>query len=346
MIKKFTGLFDALGAVYKAGTYDLSLFPPLVEESYEILGANATSEVYASLGKPPNIKTYSVFVDDANIENMSRPYRESLFIEDYETWVNEWDRMIASIDVQKRKMVYSETQRVLYSASLSFFAVVDLYKRGSRQTNGTFLERLLGTLLSNVTGFPLSHHIPMIAGIDDAGDDDSKVPTDIVLDPGKGSYKLVFPVKVSTRERIGQIFTHQRILDTEFPGRYRSALLCVSETQLMKGKHSVQETCVPGQVTFNEKYIAHIDALYYLDPPFAYINDQITVAVRKISDLFAQDLSAISAAVAKASITECGGVVSTVNCNLPSGHEGDHFFVPLRGIRIPSDVLAGPDVAD
>ena len=353
-------LFEEVGVSYRSDKFDLDVFPPLVSACYAILEAEATTAHYADVRrvKMRGTKTYwskpySVFISKADPDNISRPYRSSNFISHYSDWEEAWKNMVDSIDRPARKLSYRDTDRVIYSASMTFFAVIDILSPGSRQTNGTFLERLLGTLLVLVTGYPLKRGGVTIAAAQALVDGEStgsgnegSVPTDIVLDPGEGRYKLVFPVKISTRERIGQVFTQQRILDTSFPGTYRSALLCVSETQLLKRKRGAKETCLPKQVNFLEKYIAHVDALYYLDPPFAYIDDAITVPVRRISDLFDQDLAAISEAVELEREESCGDELSVVTCNLPAGHRGEHQFRPARGVQIPSPKLRLGQVSD
>lgn len=353
-LDKLFDLFDALGGAYKYERYDLNLIPPIVEECYAILGSATPqyyNEVKRKLSKTQTLhKEYWVF-EDGKSKEISRPYRPSLFFATYPIWFDTWKKMLGKIDQRSRSMHHADTDKVLYSASTAFFAVIDLYMRDARKRNGTFFEWLLGTLLYEVTGYPVGAHIAILSKIESTegtkeNGDSGNVPTDIVLDPGGGRYKLVFPAKISTRERINQIFTHQRILDTEFPGQYRSALLCVSECQLLTKGHRVQETCVPTQVSFNERYIAHIDALYYLDPPFPYIADAIRVPVRRISDLFATDLAAMTQHSKQQAQNLCGAVISTVRCNLPKHANGEHVYMPPRGAPITSSALSAADVAD
>lgn len=354
-LDKLFHLFDALGDAYRNHRSAPALIPPIVEECYRILKSETGSSHYNDVTrklKTGNVtKKYFVFKDTASGE-ISRPYRQKLFIDDYQEWLRRWNAMIASIDQTSKTMNYAETDRVLYSASTAFFAVIDLFMRDARKRNGTFFEWLLGTLLHQVTGYKIGAHIAILAtatanGQTSSGNDDGgSVPTDIVLDQGEGRYKLVFPAKISTRERINQIFTHQRILDVEFPGEYRSALLCVSECQLLKKASKVQETCIPKQVTFNEKYVAHVDALYYLDPPFPYVNDAIKVPVRRISDLFASDLKAMATEAEKEAVELCGHVISTVKCNRPKHSNDEHRFNPPRGSPVTSKSLSQKDVGD
>ena len=349
-LKQLLQRFAEIGASYRADRFELDVFPEIVRESFDILGRSAIRQHYNDISRGDARKSYWVFLSKTRDTNISRPYRPSLFIDDFAEWSERWAHMVASIDTRSCTMRYTDTQRVLYTASVAFFAAIDLSeRRGSRKTNGTFFEWLLGTLLVRTSNYTLTRHTPITAvSLEEskAGSGDASVPTDIVLDPGDEKCKLVFPAKISTRERIGQIFTHQRILEAKFPGRYRSALLCVSETQLMKRTHTVQETCVPTQIMLNKKYIADIDALYYLDPPFGYINDATGVPVRRISDLFACDLAAMAKVVEHVEVTDCGEVVSTLRCNLPKGHDGGHSFIPPHGTRIESARLSKDDVAD
>jgi hypothetical protein len=83
---------------------------------------------------------------------------------------------------------------------------------------------------------------------------------------------IVFPVKITTRERIVQPFAHQRILDSVFgEGQYKSVLVCVSETQRDK-ENNVKEICVPGTIRLFQKHLARLSGIYYLDPPERYLN--------------------------------------------------------------------------
>lgn len=44
-------------------------------------------------------------------------------------------------------------------------------------------------------------------------EESSTLPTDFIFDLGAGKPKFHIPVKMSTRERVIQVFAHQRVLD-------------------------------------------------------------------------------------------------------------------------------------
>ena len=109
-------------------------------------------------------------------------------------------------------------------------------------------------------------------------------------DPG-----LVVPVKITTRERVGQPYTHQRILDSVFgEGVYRSVLVCMSEMQRDK-QHSANSICVPGPIRLYQTHVAKLSGLYYLDPPARYLDEDVTsvVPVRKVGTLLCSDLESL-----------------------------------------------------
>ena len=66
----------------------------------------------------------------------------------------------------------------------------------------------------------------------------------------------------------------------------------------------------------------------------------------RISDLFSTDIAAMSRAIEAASAEDCGQTISTIDCNLPKGHDGDHLFLPPRGTPLGSRKLTENDVGD
>jgi hypothetical protein len=174
---------------------------------------------------------------------------------------------------------------ILYTAAIAFAACYDLYSPKSRKTPGTFFEVLIGTILTVVSGLPRSKQISL-------PDTKYKVTTDIVLQGSNGKPSLVIATKITTRERIGQPWMHQRILDEAFGrGKYKSILVAVSELQRDE-EQGVNEICVPGQVALFQKYLSQMYGLYYLDPPAAYCTKEIVelLPVGPLSLLFGEVL--------------------------------------------------------
>jgi hypothetical protein len=147
---------------------------------------------------------------------------------------------------------------------------------------------LLGSILS---AFLPQHKRGKFISLPEFGE---KVSTDIVLDDGV--LGIVFPAKITTRERIVQPYAHQRILDSVFgDARYKSVLLCVSETQRDDKKQGVNNICVPGTIKLFQAHLSKLSGLYYLDPPVRYLQDDILslVPVGDFGKLFKTALKAM-----------------------------------------------------
>lgn len=97
------------------------------------------------------------------------------------------------------------------------------------------------------------------------------LPTDFIFDLGGGKPKFHVPVKTSTRERVIQVFAHQRVLDGVHGfGRFTGVLVCLAETKLDHERKEVIEICVPKQWGLYQRFIAPIYRFYYFDVPDKY----------------------------------------------------------------------------
>jgi hypothetical protein len=86
-----------------------------------------------------------------------------------------------------------------------------------------------------------------------------------------GGVRVHLPVKMSTRERVVQAWSHQRILEGAFgEGTYKGIMVLFSETKLDSRNHEVVEICVPDQWLVYQKLLAKIDRIYYFDLPLRY----------------------------------------------------------------------------
>jgi hypothetical protein len=102
-------------------------------------------------------------------------------------------------------------------------------------------------------------------------EESGSLPTDLIFDLGKGKPKFHVPVKTSTRERVIQVFAHQRVLDGVHGfGSFRGILVCLAETKLDHRSREVVEICVPKQWTLYHKFIAPMHRFYYFDVPRKY----------------------------------------------------------------------------
>jgi len=242
---------------------------------------------------------YNVFRLNTGV---SRPIRPDLFIFDAATLVTSQQSLLSLLRTREHHWSDSNillATRVVYTSVLSFACCIDLWKRSSRKTPGTFFEIYVASLLPFLlpTG-RLSKHVPL-PGLDVTDDmlstqetsdsDSSSVATDLVISQPNSSKHVVIPLKITTRERIVQPFAHQRILDSAFgQGTYHSFLTCVSETQLDHRTLSVKQVCVPGTVKLFQKHLGQIAGLYYCDVPQRYSASDMTscLPVQPIGSLF------------------------------------------------------------
>ena len=224
---------------------------------------------------------------------LSRPYLPALFVADPNDFQSAWVRLLAACNpiTHRVELPADEVNRTVYTAAMSFCLCFDLWKPKSRKSPGTQFEMLLGCILSRLLpSHTRSKHVPL------PGEEES-VATDIVLTAPSGDRALVFPAKITTRERIVQPFAHQRILDSVFgEGRYRSLIVCVSEMQRDE-EHGANEVCVPGTIRLFQKHLAAVTGLYYLDPPHRYLRADLTSVVRvaSVGELLALELAALVA---------------------------------------------------
>ena len=154
-----------------------------------------------------------------------------------------------------------------YRIAISFCASIDLLKSGDKKTPGTFFEYFMGFMYANKLGIAPTKQLDVL-NIDIS---DAKLPTDFIFDLGKHKPKFHVPVKTSTRERVIQVWAHQRVLDGVYGvGRFHGMLNCLAETKLAKVKMEVTEICLPVQWHVYQLFIAQLKRVYYLDMPKKY----------------------------------------------------------------------------
>jgi hypothetical protein len=131
--------------------------------------------------------------------------------------------------------------KVAYTAAMSYPLAADLTKDGDKKSPGTFFEILVGHIFAarydvNPTR---TVQIPTL-------DTQTNIPTDYVFElPNKRRIHL--PIKITSRERVVQVWAHQKLLDGMLGlGRFRGVLVCLSETNKQQNT-SVVEVCLPGQ---------------------------------------------------------------------------------------------------
>lgn len=176
-------------------------------------------------------------------------------------------------------------QRCLYTAAISFPAARDLEGNGDQKSPGTFLEELVGNLIGRI--YEVRPTTTVTAPTLDL---EVSLPTDLIFDLGSEKSRLHVPVKLSTRERVIQVWAHQRVLDgMHGVNRFKGMLVVLGETNRKSGDNSIAEVCLPKQWTAYQMYIAQLARVYYFDVPEKYRNlknQYPFLQVRAFADFF------------------------------------------------------------
>jgi hypothetical protein len=207
-------------------------------------------------------KEYFAFGAEGKI---SRPVNKALYVGDLSGWNDLLDRLARN---DFRRADATRITQAIYTAAISFCASIDLLKRGDQKTPGTFFEYLVGHLFAARLGVNPRTRLPVL-NVDDLK---TELPTDFVFDLGKGKPKFHLPVKTSTRERVIQVWAHQRVLDGVYgTGLFLGTPVILTETKNDVVKREVIEICLPDQWRLYQMHIAQLKRIYYLDVPAAYI---------------------------------------------------------------------------
>ena len=166
-----------------------------------------------------------------------------------------------------------ELTSAVYTIAISFCACIDLFKIRDQKTPGTFFEIFIGSLFARrINKAPIKSL--EILNLDMS----TSLPTDFIFDLGANKIKFHVPVKTSTRERVIQVWAHQRVLDGVYGwGRFNGILIVMSETKTDSKNNSVIEICLPDQWRLYQMFISQMQRVYYLDLPDKY---------RKLNDVF------------------------------------------------------------
>jgi len=156
--------------------------------------------------------------------------------------------------------------KILYSAAMSYCGATDLLKKDDKKTPGTFFEAFVGHLVARTFNLNPTTSIEVLNL-----DLKTELPTDYVFDFGPGKNKIHLPIKTSTRERVVQVWAHQRVLDGVYGvNRFKGLLTCLTETNMQRKTMSVVEVCLPDQWAIYQMFISQLHRVYYFDPPNKY----------------------------------------------------------------------------
>jgi hypothetical protein len=186
---------------------------------------------------------------------------------EYDPDPSEWDRLLKAVQAGDASgFSIQDDTRAVYAAAVSFCAIIDLTKSGDQKTPGTFFEYLIGHLFASRLGVNPRTRLPVLNL-----DMDTTLPTDFVFDLGANRAKFHLPIKTSTRERVIQVWAHQRVLDGVYgTGRFIGTPVILAETKTDTKKREVIEICLPDQWRIYQMHIAQLKRIYYLDVPVSY----------------------------------------------------------------------------
>ena len=160
----------------------------------------------------------------------------------------------------------STLDKLLYTMAMSFCCATDVQKQGDKKTPATFFESFIGNIFARELGANPRKQVEVL-NLDMA----ATLPTDFLFDAGSRKCRIHLPVKLSTRERVVQVWAHQRVLDGVYGfGRFRGILVVGTETLVSKETHKVTEICLPDQWSVYQMFISQLWRVYYLDMPVRY----------------------------------------------------------------------------
>jgi len=227
----------------------------LVEVSLRFLQAEGTAVDLISKVPGKEYFTYK----KGNI--LARPVNKRLFLADGTTIRRLWNSWLAE------QIGASDFATLSYTAALAPCLAMELFDRQNKKGPATYFECFIGHLFSKSIGVnPTRRATLPVAG------QAVRMTMDFLFDLGPNHRKVHLPVKMSTRERVVQAWSHQRLLDAAYgEGIYRGIMVLFSETKLDSRTLQVVEICVPDQWLAYQSLLSRMDRIYYLDAPQRYL---------------------------------------------------------------------------
>ncbi len=223
-------------------------------------------------------------------DRFSRAVNAKQFVPDDRQW-----KTFATAAVKRdlSRFTPEKLTNLIYTVAISFCCYIDLTKQRDQKTPGTFLEYLISHLFAWRLRVNPTTRIQVLNL-----DMDTQLPTDFIFNLGKDRPKFHLPIKASTRERVIQVWAHQRVLDGVFgTGRFLGTPVILAETKTDAVKREVIEICLPEQWRIYQMHIAQLKRIYYLDVPTTYekLNDVFPPIVVKSFGHFFFEADTLSA---------------------------------------------------
>jgi hypothetical protein len=207
-------------------------------------------------------KKYVGFRGNDGRTAVSRPANASLFIPDANKVNSKWENWMNG------KLPDSDLSAMAYTVALAPCLAMEIFDRANKKGPATYFEYLIGHLVSKEIGTPPSKQVQV--PVREYPSHAVRLTMDFVFNLSD-NHRLHLAIKMSSRERVLQAWSHQRILDSAFGvGRYTGLLVVFSETKLDSRSLEVVEICVPNQWLAYQSYLGTLDRIYYFDIPGRY----------------------------------------------------------------------------
>jgi hypothetical protein len=219
ILDKYEKLRQVLG--HADGT---ALIAEIVSECAAFLAAGTTVLALKSMVEG---KRYFAFRHNDAKGRISRPVNEDLYIADTQELLQLLEKLKANPAMDW--LPEDQCNRFLYTIAMAFCAFNDVSSDQDKKTPGTYFELLVGHLLALTFGVQPRNRVEVLT----VEDERSTLPTDFIFDLGPRQLKFHVPVKISTRERVVQVWAHQRMLNGVYgEGRFKGVLVALAETRL------------------------------------------------------------------------------------------------------------------
>ena len=212
------------------------------------------------ISKVPDKQYFSFKLAGTSVK-LSRPVNSDLFNPGFRSRLENFHT------AELTGLPLAERMSFLYTVAMGYCCATDLLKTGDQKTPATFFECLIRHLLARTFRINPRTQVEVLR-LEEEG---TTLPTDLIFDLGGPRPKFHVPVKISTRERVIQVFAHQRVLDGVHGfNRFRGILVCLTETKLDHRTREVVEICLPKQWDLYQRFIAPMHRFYYFDVPKKY----------------------------------------------------------------------------
>ena len=159
-------------------------------------------------------KKYCAYHVKGTPKLLSRPINAGLWEPDVHKISDWWTKWRAG-----KKMAVMDLAKVTYTAAMAYCVGVDLFDRNNKKGPASYFEYYIGHLYAVEIGVN-----PTTAVKFKIGDKEIRLTMDLLFFPPNYS-KVHVPVKMSTRERVVQAWSHHRILDAVYgKGQFRGFL--------------------------------------------------------------------------------------------------------------------------